>query len=166
LEEFLRLIEEIRPGSVVFENVPGLASGPGGWRLMRVIRRLEQLNYDVVWDVVQAADFGVPQFRKRLLVIASRLGLDLELPTPTHGDPSSKEVLGGERLPWVTVRQAISGLRSLDSGEADPDDELHAARQHSTIALKRLRHIPKDGGSRDSLPARLVLECHKYHDGH
>lgn len=166
LEEYLRLIEEVNPGSVVFENVPGLAFGKGSWRLMRVARRLTQLGYDVDWDVVQAADFGVPQFRRRLLVIASRLGSPVELPQPTHGDPTSTDVKEGRLRPWRTVRDAIGSLPALASGQADTDDDLHAARTHSPIALKRLRHIPKDGGGRFSLPANLVLECHTGHTGH
>ena len=65
-----------------------------------------------------------------------------------------------------TVRDVIGTLKELKSGERDPDDALHRARTHQSIALRRLAHIPKDGGSRFSLPAELELACHHGHDGH
>ena len=65
-----------------------------------------------------------------------------------------------------TVRNAIGDLKSLRSGEADPDDALHFARNHRLVTLERLKYIPRDGGSRDSLPYELQLECHKRHKGH
>ena len=65
-----------------------------------------------------------------------------------------------------TVRAAIEDLKPLSSGEADLNDELHFARDHRSVVLERLKHIPQDGGSRDSLPYELQLECHKGHKGH
>ena len=66
----------------------------------------------------------------------------------------------------ATVRTAIGDLNPLESGEIDPTHDLHFARDHRPVALERLAHIPRDGGSRDSLPDELQLECHKGHDGH
>jgi DNA (cytosine-5)-methyltransferase 1 len=66
----------------------------------------------------------------------------------------------------ITVEQAIGKLCPLKSGEKDPNDPLHYASKHLPLALERLKHIPKNGGSRFSLPAELELNCHKNHDGH
>lgn len=166
LAEYVRLVDEIRPHSVVFENVPGLAKGSGRWRLENALRALERLGYVTAHDVVDAADFGTPQSRKRLLVVGSRDHESIDLPHPTHGAPGSRAVRTGARRPWVTVRDVIADLPRLRSGESDDTDRLHAARKHSDLNLKRLREIPHDGGSRDALPDRLVLECHRDHDGH
>jgi DNA (cytosine-5)-methyltransferase 1 len=156
----------MKPRSVVFENVAGLAQGSGSWRLMQADRQLRKLGYDVAWKVVQAADYGVPQFRRRLLVIASNLGVAIEIPSRTHADPKSDDVRKGIVTPWLTVRDAIGNMPALRSGECYPKDELHSARTHSKIALERLSRIPEDGGSRSSLPPRLVLACHINHSGH
>jgi len=165
LGEYVRLVRALRPQFVVFENVPGLVKGPSRWRFEIAVRELRALGYELTYEVVQSADYGVPQFRKRLLVIGASEYVPV-LPEPTHGDPESKSVRRGERKRWVTVRDAIGGLRRLRSGEADPKDALHVARNHSDLNLRRLREIPHDGGSRDSLPAELVLACHKDHEGH
>lgn len=166
LDEYIRLVEEIKPHFVVFENVPGLANGPGHWRLMQAVRRLKKLGYAVAHDVIEAADYGTPQHRRRLLVIASRDHDVIELPRGTHGKPTGKDVRSGDLKPWATVRKAIEGLPRLRSGAIDGTDKLHAARTHSKKNLERLRSIPHDGGSRDALPRRLVLACHKAHEGH
>ncbi len=166
LDEYIRLVEEIDPHFVVFENVPGLANGPGHWRLMQAIRRLKKLGYGVAYEVLEAADYGTPQQRSRLLVIASRDHDAIELPPRTHGKPNKKSVRTGKLQPWQTVRDAIGGLPKLRSGATNGSDKLHAARNHSKTNLERLRAIPHDGGSRDALPPRLVLACHKNHDGH
>ena len=95
-------------------------------------------------------------------------------PTTRYPSAASRCVLlasRGPRLPILpvaltpvgrrrTVRDAIAGLPELAASECDPTDPLHAARSHQPIALERLRAIPKDGGSRSSLPKSLALRCH------
>lgn len=166
LAEYVRLVDEIHPHYVVFENVPGLASGSASWRLRDALRTLTRLGYAIAYDVVDAADFGTPQCRKRLLVVGTRDYDTIELPQPTHGGPGSKDVRAGLRRPWLTVRDVIEDLPRLSAGQTAGTDKLHAARRHSERNLARLRAIPHDGGSRDALPDPLVLECHRTHDGH
>lgn len=165
LDEFMRLVRSTRPEFVVFENVPGLAKGPSRWRFEHAKRALAVAGYSVAHGLVESADYGTPQFRRRLLVIASRV-VAPALPEPTHGEPSRREVRLGQLRPWLTVRSAIGDLSRLRPGRVDSADELHKARTHSDMALRRLRHVPRDGGSRDSLPPELVLACHRNHDGH
>jgi len=153
--EYLRLVTELNPRHIAFENVPGFAEGRGRAEFERLISDVTDLGYTTVWQVLDAADFGVPQHRRRLLVLGSRIGPP-KLPAPTHGPG---------RLDHVTVRRAVADLRPLESGEVDPDDPMHRARRHRAIALERLRCVPEGGGRMD-LPERLRLRCHGDHDGH
>lgn len=66
----------------------------------------------------------------------------------------------------ITVRRTIGNLSILQANQADPKDSLHHSRNHRPLTLERLSYIPKDGGSRDSLPEKLVLKCHKNYTGH
>lgn len=159
LREYLRLAADVRPRHIAFENVPGMLSPRWRPRFDALLQGLAELGYEHVWDVLDAADFGVPQRRRRLLVVASRVSKPV-LPPPTHGDPASSG-----RTAWLTVRDAIAALPPLASGEVDPGDVYHRARRHSPLALRRLRAIPA-GGARSDLPEDLQLECHKNHAGH
>jgi DNA (cytosine-5)-methyltransferase 1 len=157
--EYLRLVEELRPRHLAFENVPGMVEGRWRPHFDMLIGRLQALGYRPAHGVVDAADYGVPQRRRRLLVIASRVA-EPELPAATH---AATRVDG--LAPYGTVREAIGHLAPLESGQRDPEDVFHRARRHSPIALERLRAVPEGGGRKD-LPAHLQLECHRDHDGH
>ena len=144
----LKYVEEYSPKLVFFENVPGLADSEEFIRLKKSLNKLGYKLSDV--RLLDAADFGVPQRRSRCVLMAAK---------------NTKAVkLFNEFTPNIkkqTVRQAIGNLPPLNSGEKDAKDVLHFARRHKPIVLERLRFIPKDGGSRASLPPRLHLECHK-----
>jgi DNA (cytosine-5)-methyltransferase 1 len=150
----LSLVEVVDPTLIFFENVPGLA-GPSYRTILDQVRlELTRLGYFMTDPLVKdAAEFGVPQRRRRCIMVASkdRAGL-LAF--------ASADL----RQPERTVHDAISRLMLLDSGDKHPSDPLHCARTHSAIALDRLRAIPRDGGSRSSLPPSLVLDCHKGRD--
>ena len=157
--QYTRLVADVQPEFVAFENVAGMVEGRGRVVFDELRAELERLGYKLVWDVIDAADYGVPQHRRRLLVLGSRSGTPT-LPTPSHASSRS-----GGRPPHVTVREAIGHLPTLGSGEADPYDEFHRARSHDAITLRRLRAIPEGGGRLD-LPADLQLACHLDHKGH
>ena len=156
--DYLRLAAYLRPRHIAFENVPGMLSPRWRPRFEALLEGLSDLGYELIWDVLDAVDFGAPQRRRRLLVMASRVSKPV-LPVATHGDPASG------RAAWVTVRDVIGSLPPLASGEVDPDDIYHRARRHSALALQRLRAIPA-GGARTDLPENLQLKCHKDHTGH
>ena len=151
----IRFANALQPRLILFENVPGLA-GPRFQKLReKLVTSLQGQGYHFgMTKRLDAADFGVPQRRVRCIMLASKDHITPELPQRTVEGRQS------------TVRTAIEDLRPLNSGEADPNDELHFARHHRSMALERLKYIPRDGGSRDSLPNRLQLECHKGHKGH
>jgi DNA (cytosine-5)-methyltransferase 1 len=160
LREYLRLAADLLPRHIAFENVPGILSPRWRPRFEELLEVLADLGYEHVWGVLDAADFGVPQRRRRVLVVASRVAGPV-LPSASHGNPDSDSQLAA----WVTVRDAIVSLPPLASGGLDPKDVYHRARRHSPLALRRLKAIPA-GGARTDLPEELQLECHKNHSGH
>lgn len=138
--EFTRFVRAFRPKTVMLENVPGLADN---YRVNRFVRDLERLGYSSEYRVVDAADFGVPQRRRRMILLASR-GKALSFPECS--------------LPRTTVAAAIGGLPPPgDTGDALHD--LKENRAQRVVAL--IRHIPLDGGSRKDAPRRFLLECHR-----
>lgn len=162
---FASLAVEIAPEFVVFENVPGLKGGVGKLRWARAKGLLQRAGYHLVEGIVDAAWYGVPQFRKRLLLIASKTGGSrLFIPEAMYSNPKIAQKEGV--IPWVTIRDAIGTLPPIASGQSDDIDQLHRAPKHKELVLERLRHIPHDGGGRRSLPDNLVLKCHKTCSGH
>jgi DNA (cytosine-5)-methyltransferase 1 len=158
LIQFGRLISEIRPDFVFVENVPGLKNGKG----KRIFKQFENIltkeGYFFVSDMLDAKNYGIPQKRRRLVLLAS-LHCEISIPTGAHGR-------GKDKLPYVTVREAISKYPRIKAGGADKIVANHITRSLREINLERLRHIRKNGGTRHDLPERLKLDCHKNHDGH
>lgn len=150
LFEFARLVRECSPEMVTMENVPRIAAEQP---FQTFLQTLEDLGYHVAHGVLNAADFGAPQGRRRLVLIASTLG-PVELPEPTHAGP-------GE---WRTVRQAIGNLPAIGDGEASEEDALHVAAQLSPLNRKRIR-VSKPGGTWRDWPKHLVAECHRKESG-
>jgi len=146
LFEFLRIVRALRPKVVLLENVPGMAKDK---RFFSFIERLEACDYSCKWGVLDAADFGVPQRRKRLIVIGSRVGT-IELPR--------KSVTQRRQ----TIRDYIGALKA----PAKSKDRLHRMHLNCTPRIKQLiANIPVDGGSRISLGKKNQLACHKKTDG-
>ena len=165
--EYIRIINELEPSFILMENVPGMSTGVGKEIFKNVVKELEE-NYHVEYATLNAADFGVPQIRKRLVLhgirndVYDNLGLDKEkqkiLPNPTH----SKEKKKGYRK-WVTVRKAIFDLPILGAGESYDDSIIknHKARSLSETNIERLQEIRLHGGNREMISEELQLECHK-----
>ncbi|AYD89027.1 DNA cytosine methyltransferase [Actinomyces sp. 2119] len=146
VETFGRLVREVQPDLVTMENVPQLLDHPVFSRFVEDLS-----GYSVGWSVVQAARIGVPQTRKRLVLVASRLG-DVGLPLSQEGKEAR------------TVRQAIGGLRPIRAGESDPEDRLHVASRLSRVNLERIRHS-KPGGTWRDWPEDLRAACHRKTSG-
>jgi DNA (cytosine-5)-methyltransferase 1 len=157
--EYVRLVRGVFPRHIAFENVPGMLSARSRERFDAMLAALEALGYQTVSGVLDAADFGVPQHRRRLLVVGSRVA-DPALPVATH----AKNGAGGLR-PHVTVRETIGGLPRLAAGERSAEDPYHRARRHSELVVRRLQAVP-EGGDRRDLPPDLRLRCHENHNGH
>ena len=165
--EYIRIINELEPSFILMENVPGMSTGVGKEIFKNVVKELEE-NYHVEYATLNAADFGVPQIRKRLVLhgirndVYDNLGLAKEkqkiLPKPTH----SKEKKKGYRK-WVTVRKVIFDLPMLEAGESYDDGIIknHKARSLSEKNIERLQEIRLHGGNREMISEELQLECHK-----
>lgn len=157
LGEFGRLVETAKPGQILIENVPGMAKVPGFSTFRRFLHLLEDNSYKFAFGVLNAKHFGVPQNRRRLVLIAT-LGTDASLPEAKYGT---------SLRPFKTVRQAISHFPPLEAGESHPDIPNHVAASITRLNIERLRHTPHDGGDRRSWPKKLRLECHNGdYDGH
>ena len=152
LEEFTRLVREVQPDVVSMENVPRLTTFRGGELFENFLAMLAQEGYAVWRNVVDCADYGVPQTRKRLVVLASRLGA-IELLPPTHAPEVHQ-----------TVRDAIAGLPCIAAGEHDAEDPLHYASRLSPTNLARIR-AAKPGASWSDWNPALVAKCHRRHTG-
>lgn len=163
---FLEYLRYFRPRFVVFENVPGLIRTSHGRPYYRILfGGMEELGYRIRSEEVDAADYGTPQHRRRVLVIGG-LNEDPPFPEPTHGAPDHPDVRAGRLRPWVTVREAIGYLRPLKAGEADPEDPMHRAPRMGRRVAEFISRVPKDGGSRTDVPREYWLPCHLRHDGH
>lgn len=137
-QDYIEVVRRIRPAVVIMENVPGVLSPRKGEKtpvIELVAAGLRDLGYHVEHRVLNAADYGVPQQRRRVILMAARPGMPIRFPLPTHaGDaPCSSNV-----LPWVSVRDAIRDL------EDAPEDK---ARWHVHVRscpefLERIRRTP------------------------
>ncbi|MCH7699209.1 MAG: DNA cytosine methyltransferase [Chloroflexi bacterium] len=142
--DFIRFIRVLKPKAIMLENVPSL---DGSARIAELCRVLSALGYNWEHRVIDAADYGVPQRRKRMLLLAQQEG---------------KVVFARKGSRRRTVEETIRYL-------SDPElstDPLHSMIERRTKRIRRLiRSIPKDGGSRSALPAAQQLKCHKSTDG-
>lgn len=147
LYEFGRLAEAVEPDIVTMENVPAVAKHSV---FQDFVDALEQAGYHVWVDVIDSSFYGVPQTRRRMVLLASKHG-NIKMIESTHKTPQ-------------TVRQAIGHLRPLRAGEAAPRDKLHIS---STLSEKNLRRIraSKPGGSWRDWPTDLVADCHRSESG-
>lgn len=148
LDYFGKQIELVQPDIVSMENVPQLAHTQ---IFIDFCNLLEKNGYKFKYKIAYAPAYGVPQNRKRLLLLASRLG-----------DINFLEELEKEKYP--TVRDAISSLPKLEAGEADKNDPLHRARKLSELNLKRIRSS-KQGGTWRDWDESLLPNCYKKKSG-
>jgi DNA (cytosine-5)-methyltransferase 1 len=165
---FLDYVSYFRPRFLFFENVPGLVRSPHGKPFYSALKGgLLRLGYLLREKEVDAADYGVPQHRRRLIVVGSREDVGTPpFPEPTHAAPESLFVVSGARQPWRTVRDAIGHLPPLRAGERDPQDPMHRAPHMGERVLRFIAQVPKDGGSRTEVPEKEWPPCHRGHDGY
>lgn len=149
---FIRIVEELRPAAFMLENVPNLAAISGGEFLDEVKAELRALDYVVDHRVVSAADFGVPQNRKRLVVLGARGRKAVGFPSPTHGTT--------ER-PYVSASHAIDDLP--DAGEfGETGIYNHEPTIHSADMIARLSVLEPGKRERGSFHDRLHPERPSY----
>ena len=158
LDDFTRFVRRFRPDYLFLENVPGIQRGdPLNGPIGRFVRRVKRLDYRVVWNVLDALDYGVPQTRRRFVLVAA-LGGEIRLPEETHGQ-------GGRLAPPATAGEWIGDLPAIPEGGGDESVPNHRAARLSPLNRARIAKTP-EGGDRRDWPGELVPSCHRGHDGH
>lgn len=178
-KDYIRHIKELRPRFVLMENVPGMLSmeTPDGNPIIdEISKRFSNIGYRSKYKVLKASNFGVPQSRKRVFVLATRLDNGvIDFPERTHIEQGDNQMLceiNSDINKAVTVREALSDLSQLDAGETsnsydsnpknnyqslmrkemDDTSELknHDAVNHRNHIIKRFEHIPQGGDMTDA----------------
>ncbi|WNY26016.1 putative BsuMI modification methylase subunit YdiO [Methanolapillus millepedarum] len=141
LVDFQRFVDHYNPGYVVIENVPGMLTRKDESPLDEFLKYLSSREYSVVYDVVNVFEYGVPQSRKRFILIASRLENKNKLKFPEADTKKNPP----------TVRQFIGtgcGFKKIPAGHKDDTDFNHTCAGLGEKNMKRLRVTPHDGGTR------------------
>lgn len=160
--EYLSVVKELMPEIFIIENVKALLSTSAGWFKNEIVKTITSFGYNVEFGVLNAMDFGVPQTRNRAIFICSKTGA-IPLPLPYNSGSI------------VTVRDAISDLSYLESGEGEFMQEYkiaptsdyqknmregspklfnHKASKHKEVAIEKLKMIPPEKG-KEYLPKEL-----------
>jgi DNA (cytosine-5)-methyltransferase 1 len=154
LDEFHRFVKFLKPDYIILENVPGIQKVTDG-PFTKFTKLLDQLGYQFDCGVKNAVNYGVPQSRKRLVLLASKKG-EIKLPEETYGE---------DMLPYVTLEDVIKKYHPLEAGKVSSHIPNHACAGLADITRERLKHTP-EGGDRRHWPEHLLLNCHKKHSGH
>lgn len=144
LRDFARLVDEGKPEIVSMENVLQLKHHQV---FQEFIEKLENLNYSLESYEVNCPDYGIPQSRKRLVLLASKFG-KIKLIPPTHYPKK-----------YETVRKTIEHLEPMSAGQASTTDRLHQCSKLSELNLRRIR-ASKPGGTWRDWSKDLIAECH------
>lgn len=159
LSEFLKFVKKSKPDFILCENVPGIQKIGDKGPLPNFINTLRKMGYYIPEPkIIHAQKYGIPQTRRRLVLIASKLG-EITYPKETHGK---------NKLPYETVKKAISYLPEIKAGEEYPDKikyPNHRCAALKKINLERIQCIT-EGQGRNKWPERLKLKCHATHSGH
>lgn len=149
LYSFSKLIQEVQPDIVSAENVPAIARSKV---FIDFIAELEDLGYDIFWDKVYCPDYGVPQSRKRLVLLASKFG-PINIIPATHSHDE-----------YETVRDRIGKIEAMAAGELSAGDPLHRTSRLGAINLRRIKQS-KPGGTWKDWDEDLVSPCHRKESG-
>jgi DNA (cytosine-5)-methyltransferase 1 len=148
LYQFSRLIKEIKPELVTMENVPDVTKHEV---YEDFVTELRNQGYEVWSSTVACVDYGLPQQRRRHVLLASLLG-PISLIAPTHKDHR------------FTVRDALAKLPKIEAGEIDPEDSLHRCARLSPINQQRIR-LSRPGGTWKDWPEEMRADCHRKKSG-
>lgn len=172
--EFIRLVKELSPQFILMENVAGMSRGKGKETFKKAYIEFDKL-YKCKYDILNAADYGVPQTRRRLVLHGIRRdiyelykdkGVTIQLPTPTHVAPSRKKA--DCQLPVWKKADVILGLPEISAGGECTEKDIynHVCNSMSDTNIKRIKYVRAHGGTRTCLPEKLALKCHKDKRGH
>ena len=149
--EYMRFVAFFKPKVFLIENVPQLLTSE---EFPSIKKMAEDLGYEVKEKVLHAVEYGVPQKRKRAIILGSRIGIPSH-PEPTHTSSANLNLLNTNLKALATVRDAIADLPLEPNGK-----DWHIARNPTPTSLKRYKAIPA-GGNRFDLPLELTPDCWK-----
>ena len=153
LYEFARLIEDTKPEIISMENVPGLLKFDKADVFVGFLEILSDNSYYVDYKIVDCPQYGIPQKRKRLVLLASRLG-QINIIPETHTSPKN----------YIKVKDVIGHLEEIQSGEVSKNDPIHRAAKLSDTNILRIKQS-KQGGTWRDWDENLILDCHKKTSG-
>jgi len=142
-KSYINFIKIINPEWFVFENVAGLMSmktEDGKLFSDEILNDFKEMGYNTTLNLISAKDFGVPQDRKRVIIIGNRLGINVPKLKPTTKDNP------------LTVRKAISDLEELESGEKSKNDIYHFSLHHAERHIEWLKNVPEGKSAHDFKP--------------
>ncbi len=173
-QEYFRVLSQIRPKMFIFENVKGLLSIRGGCLMAEILTLFKSLGYFVKWEVLNAADYGTPQIRERVIIIGSLFDDKFSYPQPTHASSEINSLFGGHLKPYVTLGEAIGDLPVINSGETglyyttEPQNDYqvemrqgapqqiedHSVPKNNAKLIKLMEALP-DGGTPQDVAEEL-----------
>lgn len=149
LLDFAKIVEQAPPDYIIVENVPGLGNAVGKDIYRSFEKTLKKQGFHIDAEMLDAKDFGVPQTRRRFILVASR-----------HGRPRLPDAASGERL--STVGDSIRRFPAIAHGESSDSHKNHLARKLLPHHLRIVEAVPLNGGSRrDVLDTSILLKCHQ-----
>lgn len=148
LDTFSRIVKDIKPDIVSMENVPQLAKEP---IFNNFVMTLKKLNYKVNWHIVYAPQYGVPQKRKRLVLLAGNTDIDLVSPLFNKDN-------------YPTVRDTIFKLPKIEAGATNKRDPMHRSPKLTKLNIKRIKQS-KPGGTWHDWDEKLLLKAYRKKSG-
>lgn len=163
-QEYYRILKELRPKLFVFENVKGLLSMQGGDLIKTIIALFESIGYHMQMRLLNAADYGAPQIRERVILVGTLDSKPFIYPKPTHYNPELGKPKYSSLKPYVTLGEAISDLPSIKTGESateyscEPQNEYQRLMRANAPAEIHEHEVPKNN-------AKLVAIMEALPDG-
>ena len=163
-QEYYRILKELHPKLFVFENVKGLLSMQGGDLIKTIIALFESIGYHMQMRLLNAADYGAPQIRERVILVGTLDSKPFIYPKPTHYDPELGKPKDSSLKPYVTLGEAISDLPSIKTGESateyscEPQNEYQKLMRANAPAEIHEHEVPKNN-------AKLVAIMEALPDG-
>jgi DNA (cytosine-5)-methyltransferase 1 len=167
--EYYRILKEVQPHTFVFENVRGLLSMDNGNLIKQIIELFESLGYKIYYKILNAADYGTPQIRERVVIVGTKLNKQFVYPKATHYNPEETE--DKSLKPYLTLGEAIGDLPFISSNsesfyyQSKPQNEFQKLmrknapdklQDHNSPKnnpnLVRIMELLPDGGCPNDLP--------------
>lgn len=165
-QEYYRVLKEVNPKMFVFENVKGLLSMAGGELIKTIVELFKTLGYKTEYKLLNAADFGAPQIRERVIIVGTKSEYEYEFPRPQFTDP--KKAINSNLKPYITLGQAIGDLPIIPNigsnrYNSEPQNEFqkmmrqntnniiedHSISNNNPKLIELMMALPEGGGPKD-----------------